>query len=92
MMSSIIYGGFARALTIVLGLLMFTGCQYSNSEGSMRTQSGEFVTIQQDYVGERVLFKAKSGKPYYYENGAKVYVNQGDGLRAPDRPTKWDKD
>lgn len=60
------------------------GCNHifgfgDNTSGYMTTQSGERVSVQRDIWGN----------DYYYERGAKVWVNEGGPTRAPDRPTSW---
>ena len=46
--------------------------------GGMTTQDGTYVIVYKDHTGE-----------FYYHNGAKVYVNYGQGAAAPIRPTHW---
>jgi len=80
------------AASVFISAACLVGCSNTDSEGLMRSQSGELVDVHQDYVGDNFMFRVKNGDPYYYENGAKVYVNRGDGNNAPDRPTSWNGD
>jgi hypothetical protein len=63
------------------GGMLLSGCGMisAGSQGSMVTQSGQAVTVSRDIWG----------KDYYYENGAKVYVNETGGIQTSDRPTDW---
>ena len=53
----------------------------------MKTQSGEEVIVHRD-----AFFGMPLGPDYYYENGARVEVNEGAGNDAPQRPTDYPND
>jgi hypothetical protein len=71
----------------IAGIAMFLGiigCEshYDRTDptnGTMRTQSGESVRVYRD----------SDGRDYYYENGAKVFVNVGGPTQTKDRHTTW---
>jgi hypothetical protein len=80
-------------LVSAVGLLGAGGCISDHSyEGSMKSQSGETVFVQRDQVFSPFFGSYKTSEPYYYESGAKVYVNEGAGSGAPSRPTEWKND
>jgi hypothetical protein len=72
-------GNFALSALLVLG-----GC-VSGYEGSMKTQSGENVSVYKDSF----MYLGGVGTPYYYEDGAKVYVNETDSDSTNKRKTQW---
>ncbi len=72
------------ALVVFATIPLLTGCHQlvtgrDPAQGYMRSQSGEVVQV----------FRDLRGREYYYERGAKVYVNEAGGTRSPERPTRW---
>ena len=76
---------------VSLVVLFAAGCMSWNDQYGMKSQSGESVEVKRDYFGVPP-FAIPVSDPYYYENGAKVYVNQGNGEGAPARHTDWNGD
>jgi hypothetical protein len=69
----------ATLTALVAGLT--SGCAFltvnDGYQCTMDTPSGKNVSVYKDIWG----------RDYYYENGAKVWVNEAGGTKAKDQPT-----